>query len=74
MECYGRYGRIWLGYGFPDAANHQASEHQRQTTAKAQLLALSLLPQALAEDKECTGRHGGKYHDLSPLKGCAPLP
>ncbi|KAJ7280996.1 mannose-6-phosphate receptor binding domain-containing protein [Mycena rebaudengoi] len=33
------------------------------------LLALSLLPQALAEDKECTGRHGGKYYDLSPLKG-----
>ncbi|KAJ7280965.1 hypothetical protein C8J57DRAFT_1057657, partial [Mycena rebaudengoi] len=22
-----------------------------------------------AEDKECTGRHGGKYYDLSPLKG-----
>ncbi|KAJ7280992.1 mannose-6-phosphate receptor binding domain-containing protein, partial [Mycena rebaudengoi] len=24
---------------------------------------------ALAEDKECTGRHGGKYYDFSPLKG-----
>ncbi|KAJ7813281.1 hypothetical protein B0H14DRAFT_2377063, partial [Mycena olivaceomarginata] len=34
-------------------------------------LGLSLAVMATAEEKQCTGRHAGKYYDLNPLAGIA---